>query len=302
MELVLQRVGLAHHLEHTDASGHEARSHRVGEEVRTAALTQHVNDFLATRGEATHGTTKGLAEGTGQDFNLATEVEVLGHATTGLADHASGVAFVHHHHGVVFLGKFVNLVERANVAVHREHAVGDDEAEAAALRVLQLLLKVGHVGVGIAETLGLAEAHAVDDGSVVQSIGDDGVVGTEQRFKHTAVGIEASSVKDGVFRAEELSNLGFQLLVEVLATTDEADRSHTIATGIHAVLGGLNQFGVVGEAEIIVCTEVEAHLAANHDFSALCALDDAFTFIKAIGFNLSQFLLQILLKICVHFI
>ena len=71
VELVLQCVGLAHHLEHADASGHEARSHRVGEEVRTAALTQHVDDFLTTRGEATHGTAEGLTEGTSQDLMMS---------------------------------------------------------------------------------------------------------------------------------------------------------------------------------------------------------------------------------------
>ena len=300
MQLVLQGVGLAHHLEHTDASGHEAWSHRVGEEVRTAALTQHVDDFLATCGETTHGTAEGLAEGTGQDLDLATEVIVLGDTTTRAADHASGVALVDHHHGVVFLCQFIDLVERADVAVHREHTVGDDKTETAALCILQLLLKVGHVGIGIAETLCLAETHAVDDGSMVQSIGDDGIIGTEQRLKHATVGVEASSIKDGVFRAEELSNLGFQLLVEVLATADEADRGHTEATGVHAVLGGLDQLRVVGQAEVVISAEVEAHFATNHDLSALGTLNDAFFFIQAIGFNLSQFLLQILLKICVH--
>ena len=166
--------------------------------------------------------------------------------------------------------------------------------------VLQLLLKVGHVGVGIAETLGLAEAHTVDDRSMVQSIGDDGIIGTEQRLKHTAVGIEASGIKDGVLSAEELSDLGFQLLVEVLATANEADRGHTEATGVHAVLGGLDQFGVVGQAEVVIGTEVEADLATNHNFSALGTLDDAFSFIQAVGFDLCQLLFQILLKISVH--
>ena len=55
VQLVLQGIGLAHELEHADAGGHEAGSHRVGEEVGAAALAQHVDDFLAAGGETAHG-------------------------------------------------------------------------------------------------------------------------------------------------------------------------------------------------------------------------------------------------------
>ena len=81
-------------------------------------MTQHVDDFLTTRSEATHGTAKGLAEGTGQDLNLASEVVVLGDTTTRAANHTSRVALIDHYHGVVFLSEFIDLIERADVTVH----------------------------------------------------------------------------------------------------------------------------------------------------------------------------------------
>ena len=41
--------------------------------------------------------------------------------------HARGVRVVDHHDGAVFLGQRGQLVHRADVAVHREDAVGDDQ-------------------------------------------------------------------------------------------------------------------------------------------------------------------------------
>ena len=81
----------------------------------------------------------------------------------------------------------------------------------AASRRLQLRFQVGHVAVAVAEALGLAQAHAVDDRGVVQGIGDDRVVFAQQGFEQTAVGIEAGGVKDGVFGAEVSGDFRFQL-------------------------------------------------------------------------------------------
>ena len=69
---------------------------------------------------------------------------------------------------------------------------------------MQLALEVLHVGVGIAVALSLAQTHTVNDRGVVQRVRNDGIVGSEQWLKHTAVGIEASSVKNGVLSLEEL--------------------------------------------------------------------------------------------------
>ena len=41
--------------------------------------------------------------------------------------------------------------------------------------ILQTLLQFGHVGIGIAVTFGLTQAYTVNDGGVVQGIGDDSI-------------------------------------------------------------------------------------------------------------------------------
>ena len=109
--------------------------------------------------------------------------------------HYSGrVGFVHHNQRIVLFGKVAYLVHGSYVAVHGEHAVRYDDAETLRLSLLQAFLKLCHVGIGITVTFGFAEAHAVDDGSMVQGIGDNGVLFGEERLEHTAVGIEAGGI------------------------------------------------------------------------------------------------------------
>ena len=206
------------------------------------------------------------------------------------ADHAGRVAFIDEHEGVVFFGEVADLVHGSHVAVHREDAVGADDAEALCLGLFETAFEVGHVAVGITVALGFAEAHAVDDGGVVEGVADDGVVGCEERFEDAAVGVEAGGVENGVFGLEEVGDGGFELLVDVLRAADEADGRHAVAAAVHHVLGGLDEARVVGEAEVVVGAEVE-HLFASHlDGGLLGPFDEAFAFVKAGCLDVGQLL------------
>ena len=130
--------------------------------------------------------------------------------TTALVPHeAHGVAVVHHHQGVKLIGQIADPLEVGDVAVHGEHAVGSDELHLAAggLGVLQAPAQVRHVVVLVAVALGLAQPHAVDDGRVVQLVGDHRVLGPQQGLEETAVGVEAGGVEDGVVHAQKLRQL-----------------------------------------------------------------------------------------------
>ena len=118
---------------------------------------------------------------------------MLGGAAPAGADDAGGVAVVDVDERVVAFGEIADLVELRDDAVHGEDAVGGDELEARAGRIggFELRFEVGHVVVLVAVALRLAEAHAVDDGRVVQLIGDDGVFGAQQCFEEAAIGVEA---------------------------------------------------------------------------------------------------------------
>ena len=168
-QMVMDGVVFLEHLEHLETGADNGGSQRVGEEVRTAALAQHVDDFLAAGGETAEGATKRLAQCAGIDVYATIGIAQFAHAVTGSTYHASRVRLVDHDEGVVFLSEVADFVHRSHVAVHREYAVGTDDAEALGLSLLQTLLELSHVGVGIAVALGLAQAHTVDDRGVVMA-------------------------------------------------------------------------------------------------------------------------------------
>ena len=300
-QLVVQGVALFEDLEGFQGGAGNHRRNGVGEQVRTGALAEHVNDFLAAGGETAHGAAKGLAQGAGEDIYAAVAVKLFRYAMTGAAHHAGAVALVHHHQGVVFFGQVTDLVHRGHVAVHGEYAVRDDDAETAGLGFLELFFQILHIGIVVAETLGLAQAHTVNDGSVVEGVRDNGVLGCEKGLEHTAVGVEAGGVQDGVFRVEIVCNGLFQLFVDILGAADEADGGHSVTAGVHRFLGGFDEAGVIGQAQIVVGAEVEGLAAVLQlDAGALGRCDISFSLVKAGLVDGLELGTQMLLKFSVH--
>ena len=114
---------------------------------------------------------------------------------------------------------------------------------------------------------------------MVQSVGDNGIFSAEQRFKQTAVGIEARGVQDGIFHAEETGQLLLQRFVAVLRSADEADGSHTKPVAVHTRFRRVNQFRMVGQAKVVVGAEVDdAAAVADRDIRLLGGSNDTFFF------------------------
>ena len=244
-QAVVQFVRLVQHLEDFQRSADDAGSQRVREEVGARALAQQVDDFLSTCREAAHGTAEGFAQRAGVDIYTAVGVVEFAHSAACLADDACRVALVHHHHSIVLLCQVADLVHRSHIAVHREDTISDHDAETLFLGGLQLALQIFHVGVGVAVALGLAQTHTVNDAGVVQGVADDGILLGQQGFEDTTVGIEAGRVENGVLRLEETADGGFQLLVNILRTADEAHTRHAVAATVHHLLCSLDEAGVV---------------------------------------------------------
>ena len=61
----------------------------------------------------------------------------------------------------------------------------------------------------------------------------------------------------------------FELLVHVLGAADEADRGQAVAVALQAVVGGRDDVGMVGEAEVVVGAEVDDLAAVDADGRAL---------------------------------
>ena len=276
----MQAVAFFQHLEHFQTGADNARCKRVGEEVRTTALAQHVDDFLAASGESSECAAKGFAQRSRVDVHAAVGVFQLTHAVTGGTNHACRVALVYHHQSIILLCQVANLIHRCHVAIHREHAVGADDAETLCLCFFQAFLQFGHVAVGIAVTLGLAQPNAVDDGCVVERIGNDSVFVGEQCTEQSAVGVKARCVENGVLGLEILADGGFQLFVNVLCSTDKTNGRHAEPAAVHHLLGRLNQARMVGKSQIVVGTEVQHFFPFHHNGCVLRTLNDSFLFVK----------------------
>ena len=92
---------------------------------------------------------------------------------------------------------------------------------------------------------------------MVQGIRDDSVFLAEQWLEQTTVSVETCGVKDRVLSLEIVGDGCFQLLVQILRSTDETNGRHTITVCIHGFFRGLDQSLVIGQAKIVVGAEVQ---------------------------------------------
>src|SRR5690606_15255117 len=112
----------------------------------------------------------------GVDVHPVGDAEVLGGGRAGLAHEADGVGVVDHDQGADLVREVADAGQRGEVAVHREHAVGDDDGAPRTLAVVQrgggleLGAQVVEIGVGVAAAGGLGQADPVDEGGVVQGV------------------------------------------------------------------------------------------------------------------------------------
>ncbi len=137
--------------------------------------------------------------------------------------YAGGVGVVDHHDGAIFFGEIAERGQRADVAVHGEDAVGDQQLLAGlVLYAGELLFGVRHVFVAEDENLRLREPRTVDDRSVIQRVGDDEVVFAQNRRNRARVGREARLEDDAGLDVLEARDLLLQLHVNLHGAGDGA--------------------------------------------------------------------------------
>ena len=214
-----------------------------------------------------------------------------------VAGESDGVRIVHHDERVVLVGEVADRFQIGEDPVHGEDAVGGNEPDAGAFRLREPGRQIRHVVVGVAQPLRLGQPHAVDDAGVIERVADHRVGFVEHRFEQSAVRVEARRIKDGVFRAEEARDPRLQLLVHVLRSADEADRSHPVTMPIERGLRCLDDARVVGQSQIVVRAEIQDGATALHaDDRSLRTLDDPLALEEALlvqRFGLSMQMLEV---------
>ena len=141
--------------------------------------------------------------------------------------------------GIMGAGKPRDLIERRNVAVHREDALGQDEARPAiALILSQKLGEMGGVAMPVAELAHASRLAAEMHAGVVEAVGEDERLGAEhgpveQGGEHRGIGLEAGGHEKRRRLALEPRDLPLDPSEEVEIAGDEARgaRAGAIAPG-----------------------------------------------------------------------
>ena len=113
--------------------------------------------------------------------------------------------------------------ERAEIAVHAEDAVGDDELALPGGQVTQNRARRLDVLVRKHLDRGAAQPAAVDDARVIQLVGDDDVVFREDRLDGAGVRGKTALKDDGGFGALEGRQPPFELDMDRHRARDRAD-------------------------------------------------------------------------------
>src|SRR6266581_5008316 len=179
------------------AAGHGGRE-GVREELRSGALREIVRERRGAGRKAAGGAAQCLAQRGRDDVYLAQQAVVLRRAPARAAEHAGGMRVVDGDDRVELLRQGHDVRQPGDVALHGEHAVREDQLEARMLRRAQLVLEVGHVRVPVHCRLalrdGLGEPDRIDDGRVVELVGNHDVLLAQEGRDQSLVRVPAAHV------------------------------------------------------------------------------------------------------------
>jgi hypothetical protein len=242
------------------------------EDQRARAVGEVVAHRRAAGGERAVGPER-LPQRADDDVDDAVQTR-LGHGAAPVRPQAAGpVRLVHDDPQAVALGKAYKFLQRRDVAVHREHAVGDDDPRPPAV-LLEPPREMLDVAVVVDEGLGARQPAAVDQRGVVELVGvDDSAVARQprQRADHAEV--------RQVSRAEQHRRLGalerrqrlLQPPVHGHRPGHQPGRAGTRAPAHRRVGRGLAHARVVGEPEVVVGAQQQDRPAVDHDARPLRA-------------------------------
>ena len=193
---------------------------------------------------------------------------MLGGATAAFAEDSGRVRVIDGEDRVILPGQRREIGQLGDVAFHREDAVGEDELATRSARGLELLLEIGHVGVLVDGRLALGdrlgEPSRIDDGRVIQLIGNDDVRLAQDGRAESLIGVPAADVAERRLAADESRERVLELAMYRERAADEAHRSGAGAPALERVLAGLHDLGDGTQAEVVVGGEDDDVAASLH--------------------------------------
>src|SRR5579863_8687936 len=132
------------------------------------------------------------------------------------AQDSRGVGIVDHHDGSVLFGELTQVGQRTDIAVHGKDAVGDQQLLSRLIfNTGQSFFSLRHVFMLEDQNLGARQTGAIDDGSVVQLVGNDEIVLAEDGRDRAGVGGESRLKDYAGFDVLEARNFFFKLDVDL---------------------------------------------------------------------------------------
>src|ERR1700690_620062 len=241
---------------------------------RAATVAEEVYQ-VARAADVAADRTDGFAERADLNIHAAVAAQMIHGAATAIAEDAGGVRVVYHHDAIVFFGEIAERGERGDIAFHGKNTVGDEQLFAVPrFGFFQDALAIGYVLVLENFDGGFREAAAVNDGGVIQLVGNDQIVFAEQRGDGTCVGRKAGLKHDAGFRMFEARDLLFEIHVHFHRACNRANRAGADAEFSSGVNGGAAELGGRGESVIIVGAEVDYFLAVEDGDGFLLAFEN----------------------------
>ena len=226
--------------------------HGGGEDVGAGGVLEEDGDLLGDGDEATDGG-DGLGEGAGPDVDFAgVDTEVLIGAAAGGSDDAGGVGLVDEEEAAELFFDGDEIGEAADVSVHGEDAVGDDDGAVGWGAFLDLFAEA--FGVVVAEALDLYAGHfaGVEEAAVAEGVDDDAVGGAEESGDEAEVGHVSGGEGDGGFGTFEGGEVALDLTMDVEGAGEEACAAGAGAVASDGVPGCGVDAGVTDEPEVVV--------------------------------------------------
>ena len=122
---------------------------------------------------------------------------------------------VNHDARTVFLRQRADLGQIGNIAAHGEYAVGHDQAACRFRHLLQLLFKVCHIVVLVAQHLAVGQLAAVIEAGMVLTVHDDIVMQADNGADDAEIGLEARGEGHDCVLAQELCKFVLQLQMQL---------------------------------------------------------------------------------------
>ncbi len=247
---------------------------RSGEEERAGA---HVEKFdqVARAANITADGADGFAERTDLNVHPAVATGVVDGAATTRPEDAGGVRVINHHDAAVFFGEVAEGGQVGDVTVHGENTVGDEQFFAGPVfGFFEDAAAIGSVFVFENFDGGAREAAAVNDGGVVQRVGDDEIFFAEDGGHGAGVRGETGLEDDAGFDFFEGGDLLFEREVALHGAGDGAYGAGADAELAGGVDSGATKLRMRGEAEIIVGAEVDDFFAVEVGDGLLFAFEN----------------------------